>query len=471
MRGEILFEKMTDIADEYISEAALGDAYGNPRRERQETALARFLSSGWGVACICFIVAVATLVGMAHWGQPGGPGSSSSPRFDFYYEIRNADGSAWSGSVRPGVNVYVDTTIINRGLPFFYTGASTEYCAHAQLVLQGDETVILSGSIIHTADIGTFPVKTGEKGHGTYWFTIYENTHPGVYDLVLSYDGEQEVFAGVLTVTTDSDPTATDSFGFDYSIFNVRNGDGELLNPEASLTATVSPGYSLIIAGTVINRGAPFSYTGSSSDFGPDAWLVLQSDESISLRGTRFYNDDEVTILVQPGDKGSTDIHFRVPEGAAIGVYDLVLGYQSSRQVFRGVLTVEEAAPPSTPIVHPTPDPTTTALLCNAYADYCHVNPAYVSIASYYGELSSGGIAVMMNGLDHTDALWSEQVGVADIRYTDGNRILFFCQDTFYTLPEAYSAKLLTNHDLAVIENLHREYAPFLYADPDEPSD
>ena len=77
----------------------------------------------------------------------------------------------------------------------------------------------------------------------------------------------------------------------------------------------------------------------------------------------------------------------------------------------------------------------------------------------------------MMNGLDHTDALWSEQVGVADIRYTDGNRILFFCQDTFYTLPEAYSAKLLTNHDLAIIENLHREYAPFLYADPDEPSD
>ena len=58
MKGEILFEKMTGISEEYITEAALVPALGASPAEKPESrfaALSRALNSGWGVACICFM--------------------------------------------------------------------------------------------------------------------------------------------------------------------------------------------------------------------------------------------------------------------------------------------------------------------------------------------------------------------------------------------------------------------------------
>ena len=67
MRGEVFFEKMTGISEEYITEAALVPAVGAypaKRPENRFAALSHVLNSGWGVACICFIVAIAAVVGM-----------------------------------------------------------------------------------------------------------------------------------------------------------------------------------------------------------------------------------------------------------------------------------------------------------------------------------------------------------------------------------------------------------------------
>ena len=84
MKGEILFEKMTNISDEYVAEAAMGDVYGNPRRPRQESRFTRFINSGWGVACMCAVVALAVVMAIIRFAPdvgPVGPGGVPTGQF------------------------------------------------------------------------------------------------------------------------------------------------------------------------------------------------------------------------------------------------------------------------------------------------------------------------------------------------------------------------------------------------------
>ena len=226
MKGEILFEKMSDISDEYIAEAALVSPAASTGTKRNPFAsLSRALNSGLGVACICFVVAIAAVVGMVAWGRMGtgiGPAGNPSDRFEFSYEIYNPDASLWNSYVHPGDSISVNTTIVNRGDAFSYTGSSSEFCAHARFVLQGDSTQALTGVAAFTDDIGTFRVETGEVGTMSWMFTIPQDASPGVYDLVLSYDGVQETFRGALTVNRPY--TATDNrftFGYDPYLGNL----------------------------------------------------------------------------------------------------------------------------------------------------------------------------------------------------------------------------------------------------------
>ena len=93
MNGRTVFERMTGVSDKFLEEAAFvpagGKVLASPRR-RGENWLTRFASSGWGVACICFVVAVAAVIGMAAWGRMGNttrPGDTSSGRFSFAYTL------------------------------------------------------------------------------------------------------------------------------------------------------------------------------------------------------------------------------------------------------------------------------------------------------------------------------------------------------------------------------------------------
>lgn len=75
MKGKTVFMKMTDISDRFLEEAAFvpqgGRVLAPPPRRRRENWLTRFANSGWGVACICFVVAVAAVAGMVAWGRMG----------------------------------------------------------------------------------------------------------------------------------------------------------------------------------------------------------------------------------------------------------------------------------------------------------------------------------------------------------------------------------------------------------------
>ena len=332
MRGEILFEKMTDISEKYITEAALVPAVGaSPARkpENRFAALSRALNSGWGVACICFIVAIAAVVGMVAWGRMGemtGPGSDPSVRFAFSYEMTANDGSPWNGTALPGDIVNVSTTIVNHGKPF----KAYDFFAFAQLVLQEDESVVIAGHY-PVVDTDKHTVESGSTGSRTFHFHIPENATPGVYDLVLSYDGEKQVFGGALTV---GDPNARFSFGYELA--------GDALTGATYLMDT-----------WVINEGEAFTYEGSSMGFAPTA-VLIHMETQYRIDGSFGMDDDQGIFTVNPGDIGRVTQEFFIPTFAPTGAYALQLSYGGVSKSFPGVVIVAE--PTDVDLDYPLPE-------------------------------------------------------------------------------------------------------------------
>lgn len=325
MKGEVLFEKMTGISDEFIAEAALVAPVGIVApRKKPFASLSRALNSGWGVACICFIVAIASVVGMVAWGRMGeavGPGSDPSVRFAFSYEMTANDGSAWSGTAMPGDMVNVRTTIVNQGKPFRSYG----FRAHAQFVLQEDDSIIIEG-VYPLIDAPKETIETNRVGTCFFSFQIPENATPGVYDLVLSYDGEKQVFGGALTVRETADTYPRHAFSFGYEPFG----------------GFAIPGDRISIACRTVNDGATFTFTGYPDTYAPVAYLI-HSETGDMIRGDPAPVDyaERETITVNAGEiAGKATYLFSIPADAPTGEYDLELSYDGHRQTFERVLTV-----------------------------------------------------------------------------------------------------------------------------------
>jgi hypothetical protein len=89
MKGQAAFEAMTNLREEFITEAAemlgfLGESLPTTTkvpRSRGDNLLTRFMSSGWGVAVICAVVSLSVLGGIVWAGQRppvGGPGGNET---------------------------------------------------------------------------------------------------------------------------------------------------------------------------------------------------------------------------------------------------------------------------------------------------------------------------------------------------------------------------------------------------------
>ena len=331
MKGEILFEKMTGISDEYVAEAALVAPVGVESHKRNRfSSLSSALNSGWGVACICFVVAIATVVGMVAWGRMGDdvptvpPVHQPAPRFSFSYDMRSSDGSDWNGTALPGDTVYVDTSVLNQGKSF----DTYDFFAHAHFVLQGDDTVTLQG-VYPVIDTDKHTVDSGDRGSRCFTFFIPENATPGVYDLVLSFDGEEQVFSGVLTVgdpAGDTQPPVDTTDRYDFSFGYELGGDA-------------APGTFYHMDTWVVNEGASFTFEGSSMGFAPSA-VLIHMETQYRIEGAFDTTTDFTTVTVKTGDKGQTTQEFMIPADAPTGVYALQLSYGGVTKSFAGAVIV-----------------------------------------------------------------------------------------------------------------------------------
>ncbi len=335
MKGEILFEKMTGISDEYITEAALVPAVSaEPSKKKGFASLSPAWRRGLSAACICLIAIVVALMGTAALGRiatPAPEGTSPMARFGFTYEMQNSDGTAM-----PGDSVSVSTTIVNRGLPFVYHGSSAGYHPDAYLVLQGNDSVTIHGGFMETCDVGTFPVAMGATGSGFAEFTIPKDATPGVYDLVLSYKGTTQVYKGVLTVGESEPPVdTTDRYGYSFGY---------------ELAGDAATGAYYFMDTWVINEGATFTFEGSSMGFAPTAALI-HMETQYRIEGTYDTTTDFVTVTVNTGDKGQVIQEFFIPADAPTGAYALQLSYDGVSKSFPGVVIV--AVPTDTDLEYP----------------------------------------------------------------------------------------------------------------------
>ena len=341
MKGETLFEKMTGISDEFVKEAALVAPITAESGQKRRTSPWR---RGLSAACIVLVAVVALLLGTAGVGRIATPAPEGTPplaRFGFTYELSGFDGTAM-----PGDTVSVNTTIINRGLPFVYHGSYASYHPEAYFVLQGNESVSMQCAFMETCDSGPHAVTMGMEGRGYGEITIPADAVPGVYDLVLSYKGMTQVYKGVLTVgesegetegesETETQPpvdTADHPFSFGYE-----------------LAGDAAPGTFYHMDTWVVNEGASFTFEGSSMGFAPSA-VLIHMETRYRIEGNFDVTTDFRQVTVNTGDKGQVMQEFMIPADAPTGVYTLVLSYDGATQSFAEVVTVrnpeEETQPP-----------------------------------------------------------------------------------------------------------------------------
>ena len=338
-----MFEKMTGISEEYITEAALVPSAGaSPARkpEGRFAALSRALNSGWGVACICLLLAIATVVSILHWGLPGASVNPFPPAVDpnaprYVYSMGSlhsfSHGESVDRPVERGEDIYLTVSVQNNG-PAFQIRDSEWAQLSAVCVLQGDDSVTLEWRY-SPRDGGNQPywVQTGATETLGFVLTIPENATPGVYDLVLSYDGVKQVFGGALTV---GDPNAKFSFGYELA------GD--------ALT-----GASYLMDTWITNEGEPFTFEGSSMGFAPAA-VLIHMETQYRIDGSFGVDDDQGIFTVKTGDVGRVTQEFFIPADAPTGAYALQLSYGGVSKSFPGAVIVAE--PTDVDLDYPLPE-------------------------------------------------------------------------------------------------------------------
>jgi hypothetical protein len=396
--------------------------------------------------------------------------------------------------------------------------------------LQEDESVVIAGHY-PVVDTDKHTVESGSTGSRTFHFHIPENAAPGVYDLVLSYDGEKQVFGGALTVgeAIETYPPVEEGhvFSFGYEPFG----------------GFAIPGDRVSISCWTINDGAAFTYTGYPDKYAPVAYLI-HSETGDMIRGNPAPVDyaERENITVKAGEiAGKAAYLFSIPANATTGEYDLELSYGGASQKFEGVLTVAEPTVEAPAVLSNLTMPvgsewlyepideayvpgefvtvriqfatdvgtlfflngeviTTevgddrlgyweysfympdrdSEIIFHAYdgtAPYSDVLEAYYIanpkaegvLVSDYGTFGDGVRVAIIDDARfmYTQMEEEHRIGPAIIRYSDGCFMQVLYNGVFCSLAEAYGSGLLSDADMAALENLQRERAPYLYADSD----
>ena len=99
---------------------------------------------------------------------------------------------------------------------------------------------------------------------------------------------------------------------------------------------------------------------------------------------------------------------------------------------------------------------------------YYTANPTALDVLAIdYGTYGDGvRVAILYDDrFAYTDMVSEQRIGPAVIRYADSNIMQVLHNGVFCSLSKAYEAGLLSDADLAALENLQREWNPHLYAD------
>lgn len=228
MSGFEIFEKMTNVSDKFIEEAA---EMPNPEPAVVKTSrwekFSHFMNSGWGVAMICCLVAAAVMAGIIAAGRATGPvkppitieSPTDGISDDKTSEHNTAEKTETSLVDTPTLNAFsfefelsddeiliteeivVVATIINNGEAFTYFGTKTDFSAQGEFIYSGDESIIIPCTARrNTSSERTFTVETGQESSNRYTATFPADVPGGTYHLRLYYQDTEYIYENVLTV-------------------------------------------------------------------------------------------------------------------------------------------------------------------------------------------------------------------------------------------------------------------------------
>lgn len=261
MTGRIVFEKITDISDKFLEEAAfIPETEGYPVKSRRglgNSGFSRFMNSGWGVAMICCLVAVATVAGILSWGHMAGTpanlppagtvgedtddsaesvddtrpdppelettmpiiGEDFEPELSFslgYMDSVYYDFSIDVKGLQAGRSINLEITMTNKGEDFAYMGSTDSFhIEYAALVPSGGAYEDgYACEIYDNMNYGQVSVPLGRQGSYEATFHIPKDAPLGKYDLVVGFWSCEKVFEDVVIVMPDIDLSEEEAIAF-----------------------------------------------------------------------------------------------------------------------------------------------------------------------------------------------------------------------------------------------------------------
>jgi len=308
MKGRTVFEKITDINEKFLEEAAFVPAAGAggipPRRERGSSGFSRFMNSGWGVAAVCALVAIGTIVGIVAAGQAGDP------------------------TVKPPVP-HGSTPI---DPDFTMTSAETHVPPETDAIITiEDESEPVDPDFTVSSEEESTPADPDAPD------TTEGDSEPIDPDFTVTMEEESvpvEVETFPISEPETTPPLITEDFEPELSFSIVQYLDLSWRGMQAGQSTTIRIG--------VTNVGEGFSYMGASGSFHIEyAALVPQGSTYEEGYAAVIYDHlDYTQVAVPTGTVGTYEATFYIPEDAPVGKYDLVVGFWSCEKVFTGVVTV-----------------------------------------------------------------------------------------------------------------------------------
>lgn len=141
-----------------------------------------------------------------------------------------------------GETVKITAKVTNiSGRTYTYKGSSSDYRPYVRLYPIIDDNHLGEPlehlPIASTTDMPSkHKIRDGESGSVTFEFTLPEDAHIGKYTVEVSYDGEVEVFPGVISVLKPAQQNETEKYG--YSSIVVAIGEESIHPIRCPLSST-----------------------------------------------------------------------------------------------------------------------------------------------------------------------------------------------------------------------------------------
>ncbi len=362
-------KKITYINDRFIEDAALPPVYTS-REERTDSAAYHFFHSGWWTAILCAVVSLTVLFGIIIAGRQGdifvtpagtetdseeGTVSQSDSQTDMdtsaitVTDTIPPEAETLRENKEPLPEAWPKETVeatVYQAEPTGNSSAKNVACTITLTytdLLQGDRLAVDIAMTINGEAYTAYTAYLRSNGGAatgidipvTNYADIYlyadipSDANCGSYDLVVKAEaiGYEGILSSAVTVSARKETGFSFAYALEKNTYTVR----ELV------------GFRMDLA--VINEGDPFILYDNDYVYNVSEAYLTKTENGVTVTCPLFCaNHDGIMWEVQYIAHGEPSVQFFFvePQGVETGIYDLVVSYGGSQQIFENVLKITE---------------------------------------------------------------------------------------------------------------------------------